>query len=514
MPLYFWGLWVWQQIFGNTELALRMTSVLAVASSAAVVCRSVHKHSHSVIGGLTAGLIIAVESNALFFGTELRPYAFVILVSSIAFDATITLLEPRERRLKQQLTLTACLIAGIALQPTCLGVLIWFPVILLGYQMIQRKSWIPQISLAIAVQTITLAAVMMWAWQQTLQTSWQLKDNWASFAIPTWIGPFWTVWSWPTLVFAPIIVAGISQWSTGRSLAGQSPTRRSVNGAFRIAIGLGIGCLLITFFYWSIAYLGLVPLWHRRYFIALLPVIASVSGYAISSVARPNGEHSEETETRPSWNQRQTIASMLAGVMVCSLAHRQGTLRRIPRLPQPLVTRGEDWRGAIEWLATQHVEGEPIYLDSGLIETSTSARSQFWADTVTNERRMQLEPLRREYSILPVEGPYKPSQDDAWAPVEPIDSSLLLPLQVVGSPSRYGNAGFGGGGEQPTSESEHRIWILSRRSSSAMKTSLKKSIRKTGPFDYYGVRVTGFGNVTVAEIPRLKKPVRKSWYIF
>jgi len=78
-PFYFLGLWFWKQVFGGSELALRMSSVLAVAASCSVLTLGVARWSGSVIAGVTAGAILAIETNSIFFGTELRPFALVIL---------------------------------------------------------------------------------------------------------------------------------------------------------------------------------------------------------------------------------------------------------------------------------------------------------------------------------------------------------------------------------------------------------------------------------------------------
>ena len=80
-PIYFLGLWVWKQASGGSELALRLSSVLATASACVVLTIGTARWSNSLIAGITSGLILAIESNAIFFGTELRPYALAIFLS-------------------------------------------------------------------------------------------------------------------------------------------------------------------------------------------------------------------------------------------------------------------------------------------------------------------------------------------------------------------------------------------------------------------------------------------------
>jgi len=475
MPVYFWGLWLWQQAFGDAEVVLRLTSVLAVAASAAYLSVVVTRQTSSTAAGLTSGLVLAVERNALFFGTELRPYAAVMLVATIALGETLRLLDRRASNSSwHSVTLTACLIAGVLLQPTSLGVLLWMPVVLIGASMLRRRSWWPQFGLGSIVQAVTFAAAVLWAWRFTLQSSWQAKENWSTFAVPTWIGPYWEAWPWWTLAIGPLILAG---W-----LAEQAGTldRRP----FRLAVGLNVLAFGITFFYWSVSYSDWVPLWHRRYFVGTLPILAAAAGASIASFEQ--AILAKTTSTR-----RRRVATILTGgaglVLLAVLVGRQGNWSRVADLPRPLIVRGEDWRRAVEWLSEQRGEGESVHVDAGLIEYPSFVSGEQAATEQQHD-------LQIEYLTLPLRGPYRLAGDgDPQTLQVPINRDLLFSLSLLGSPD----------------QTSDRIWIISRRNARQMKAALRKSIRRSGPFDYDAVRVTGFGNVSVAEVPRLQKPKRR-----
>ena len=90
-PMYFTALWFWQRIpptalinFYGIEAWLRLTSVLACSAAASAVYVTVRFAMNSHVGGIAAGMALALDSSSLFYGTELRPYACVILCSALA----------------------------------------------------------------------------------------------------------------------------------------------------------------------------------------------------------------------------------------------------------------------------------------------------------------------------------------------------------------------------------------------------------------------------------------------
>lgn len=500
MPVYFWGLWWWQWCWGDQEIALRITSVLTIAIAAACLTLIVQRQTKSLVCGIASGVFLAVESNALFFGTELRPYALIVLVSTLALAAFLALWnETSVRRWRFQWMLTICLALGVQFQPTSFGVLLCLPATLFAVSLWRRRSWTPQFSVAIVVQAITVAAVLMWAWQFTLHSSWQSRSNWSVFAVPTWIGPYWRIWPWWSAIFIPMSLATVVRLIT------RHRTQRSF-GIAVLLVGLTMG---ITFVYWLVAYLNWVPLWHRRYFIAVLPWLAAVPGLALSGfdeTLRRFFFRSDATTGRLAtkdtgrWRLvhaagRKAVVAIgplaMATFFVVMLMHQQGTWERFLQLPNPMVTRGENWRQALQWLEEQVPEGDLVFIDSGLIEANE------YLDGVWVMGSQEQPVVAREYLEYPMRGPYRPNRP-LLENTEPINRSLLFPLGVLG---------LGG-------ETVERVWIVSRRNMRSMKAALKRSIRRTGPFDYYGVRVTNFGNVSIAEIPKLKKPKRSGWFIF
>jgi len=83
---------VWTTVFGDSDLALRLPSVLAMAGAAAVVgLIGIRLGSYRI--GLLAGLTFAILPITTRFGQEARPYALATLAAAVATLLLIRMLE-------------------------------------------------------------------------------------------------------------------------------------------------------------------------------------------------------------------------------------------------------------------------------------------------------------------------------------------------------------------------------------------------------------------------------------
>jgi len=90
-PLYFYGVWAVTQVFGQSELSLRLISLVAgilLIPAAFLVARD---WTGSAVAGLVACALVATETQFLFYSTEARAYALAQLVGliQIAFFARV-----------------------------------------------------------------------------------------------------------------------------------------------------------------------------------------------------------------------------------------------------------------------------------------------------------------------------------------------------------------------------------------------------------------------------------------
>lgn len=440
-PVYFYLLWTWKQLCGTSEVMLRLSSVLPVAFSCGLLTFSVSRWSQSYIAGAVAGLLLALENNSLFFGTELRPYAWVILFSAIATDCFLRLWSTRYRHDEKGawLMLVASLMGAALFQPTSLGVLMWLPCILWTKWAIIDPRACFRLTRTDGVCGIMVLLVGIVLWIVTLQDSWQQKSIWSAFGTAASIDQIARVWNWTWLWTVPLI--GLAVGIIIRSLLTLPCDRKWIGSLLTIALlAVGTTCL-----YWFCSFMEFAPIWHRRYFVAALPLFASISGGSV-------GYLHQSLPNRPTG---AALAAVIGTLLILGLGTQQRTFTRLHQYPVALVVRGEDWRGAVNEINRDSDAARQLFLDSGLIE----ARSWITPNLFQQEKK-----LHREYLEFPVRGPYRIEHS-----VIPVGSSLQ-PL--------HGTTAVANHDAQP-------VIILTRRPASLARKQLPQR----------GVK--GFGGVSV-----------------
>ncbi len=458
-PFYFIGLWFWRQIAGNSELALRLSSVLAVAASSVVLTVGVARWTKSVWAGVAAGLVIALESNAIFFGTELRPFAFVILFASIAVACFLRLAATNSRHEHRDYwsaMIIAILLAALS-QPTSIGVLAGLPVVLSCVWLVRDSRRLVKVTRLDISLCLMAAAVGLFLWRMTLDDTWRQRSNWAAFAQVTQVREIWEIWEWTWLLMIPIGFAFIS--TVIAKLRKKVSFDRDV---LLTTLLLALLAILETSLYWVVSRADWVPIWHRRYFIAVLPILACVAGGSIGvvqSVLRPH-------------RAANVIGVVTATVLVIGLIHRQGTLQRLPEYPVALAARGEDWRAANAWVRSNARASDLIYLDAGLVEANAWLIAESPSGGQPTAEQL-------DYLVFAANGPY--GIDQIVAP-----TTLNFPLPVNQSPSE--SSGVVG-----SRIAASRVIVITRRPAN--------QVNRFRQFD--GAKILSFGNVSVLLQPSL-----------
>ncbi len=397
-PIYFIGLFLWNVIVGDSEWWMRLSSVLAYAAACVALGAGLPyvmqgRHRDRMVGGLTAGLLLAFDRNGLFFGTELRPFAWVILASSIASLSLAELLRDRhtQPRLRTWTILFAAIVAAAALQPTSIAALGWLPlaawIARYAIQPTSRERTRPGMAFGFAI----VAGVCLWlAAGPALQLAWQNREQWRSVGAAVSLTQCWQVWPWLTTVILPLTLATISRAALWRRRGSEPPSEGSIEFRSAAAWWLATVAILATLTFWLLAWLNVAPLFHRRYFIAVLPLLPAVAGLAV-------------TDTLSRFRGRRVVsvaAWALPTILAVSMMIEQGFPNPFRWQSLRLVHRGEDWRGALEHLRRHRVDGQPLWLSPGLIETERLL--------ATGSHTRKIGAI--EYLTYPISGPYRESQ--------------------------------------------------------------------------------------------------------
>lgn len=369
---YFDVLWFWQRlppqalirVYG-IEAWLRLTGVLLTSLAAVVAFRIVRQRlqaSPTAIDtgvGLVAAMVLALDSHAIFYGTELRPYAAIVLVSALAVGIVFPV--GRQVTSMDRWWLHVTVLAAAWIHVTSLITLGWLLAVVivhdalrLGHRGHMNAFWKSHLV------PVCLWLLVGFVWLNQNSTLWQSRSNWQSFALATSPVQIWQMWSWLPLVIGP----GVFWWM------GPREHRREV-GVLVWVIG---GSTVIGYL---VSKYGGIPVWHRRYYVAALPMMAVLMGLLLLS-----------TEPR-----RKRHAISFGLVCLGLLLWQQGTWAKLIRGETRLARRGEDWRAAVAFINHQKTGHEPVWVDASLIEQQRfSARVD--------------DPVFEEYFRYPVGGPY------------------------------------------------------------------------------------------------------------
>jgi len=440
-PFYFWGLWFWRQVAGDGEVMLRLPSVIASSLAASIVSLGIHRSSGSAIAAGIGGLWMAIDKNAIFFGTELRPFAFVVLLCSVAI---YQLLSPKKNYWSSAL-FWFCVAASVGLQPTSLGVVIWLMV---------AKCWRDRTSkpnssvqrLVIFGSLAVISFLAAWFVIDVLATAWTHRSQWDAFASAGTASDLANPWPWGG-IFGPLLLGIVIVALISRSRATGGSDDRSGEGnpahrQFRDAKLLALLSVLSVATFWAISATSIAPVFHRRYFIASLPLIAWGGGEAVAFaiVAASN------------LKLRKRIAFLALAISPAVwILGSQGTVAKFMS-DGVVVSRGEGWREAMHYISSNNDPSDTVLLTPGLIET----------------KRLLLESpeTAQQYLSFPLKGPYQ------WQTV----------LVTTSTPTRLDSG---------------QAWLI--RGSRVGAEQVAKQLGRAGD----ALIVSSFGNVQVlAVIPR------------
>ncbi|MEO1527556.1 MAG: hypothetical protein AAFX06_19175 [Planctomycetota bacterium] len=366
---YFHFLWFWQRCVGTSEVAMRMSSVLAVALASGLLVVGVAMQTRRVSAGLIAGSVLAIDPNAIFFGTELRPYAMVMLCSVLATWAAMTwlsgdLASRSHGGARYRLAMLFWICVAALIHPTSLGVLFWLLPLtgLVGWRRKRLNLWRADwIAVVIVIATLGLLAM------SSLPHSWAKRAQWKAFGQATDWWQFFMAWDWVPIVLVPLAVAALFlvvaslRWDRTESLEGVVPLLVGVLG---------------TLAFFAASYFDIVPLWHRRYYVAALPMLAWSAG-VMGTLFAPR--------RRWAW----------IGLVVVVGFHLF-YLTSLSKVPWPTQARYEPWREIVAMVERE--PGEAVWVDTGLIEAA------FFDDPIGD--RPLIEP-DWEYLAFPLRGAYR-----------------------------------------------------------------------------------------------------------
>ena len=413
-PLYFYAEWCLTSLFGQSELSLRLMSLLCgIALPAAIyfmtrAWTAAAESETSAICGLVAAALATVDPLSIFYAQEARPYAAVqLLAVGHLFLLTEWL---REQKLWQRI---AWILSGVLLfylHYTTALVFVPEAVFLSGYFCFHRSTKRP-LAVLWLINFALLALLCLPALSQLRDIA-SRRENWDAFIQPQPAVTILTVfpWSIASLYLAVAFLTNPTRQRGSSSLAlrvsdetslalrvgDEASLARLVSDETSLTRSVRYVVLLLCWLFipvtlaWLATEAGVARLFLPRYLIASL-----APSYIVAALCVP---------LMPTRSGRILFALALVGTAIFT----SGIVQQLRHDGRVHGQRREDWRGAVTFLNFQLEHRPlPVLVRSGLIE----------ADAV----QMQNNPQLRDYCLYPVTSLYRLN----------VPREVLIPLPTV-----------------------------------------------------------------------------------
>jgi mannosyltransferase len=316
--LYYFLLRIWIDVFGASELAMRMPSVIAGVATIPLIY-TVGKKSFGARSGLVAALLFAISPMAVFFAREARAFTLEWMLIAVGLLFFVRLLEkPSIGNLTGWSVASALAVYAHPLSATAV------PAQLLSLVVLERRRVPWWHILAGAALIGLLITPLVWLVRPAANelASWIPQLSWNSLGRTVygifnglWADGFWTDASGQMVVTAYVlgalvgIIAFVRAWDQSRAAA-----MPFVLTSFGVILPLGI----------VVAYSALRPSLSYRYMLFTLPSLCLFIGGGIGTA-------------RSRTVQILTLAALLTGSVWHSWAISQPTWRPDWRVPAALI---------------------------------------------------------------------------------------------------------------------------------------------------------------------------------
>jgi len=240
----------WAEIFGTSDAALRLPSVIAMTAAVALTARVGTRLATPRVG-LLAGLLLALLPTTTRYAQEARPYAFTVFAAALA---TLLLVRALERPRPGRLIAYACALSFVGL---CSAVAI----ILVGAHgclvLLTRRAAFPRWMVCAALGVLPVIPILLLGAQQRTQVSWIPPTNLDRLA------------GFPQALFGLGVVAGVLLALALLSSSFRQPAVYYTTWAVVPTVGLYLASQI-------------TPLWLPRYLLFTLPAWALLGATALA----------------------------------------------------------------------------------------------------------------------------------------------------------------------------------------------------------------------------------------
>ncbi|MCA9145967.1 MAG: glycosyltransferase family 39 protein [Planctomycetales bacterium] len=364
-PLYFYLPWATTSLFGMSEWALRLPSLMAGVGLVVLAYGVAVEFTRSRVAAMACAALAALDHNFLFYSTEARPYACVQLVAAIQLldfwrlQAGVSV--------KRRVIFVASTALLFYLHYTAI-LLVAGEVVYLLVRGAYRKNECAYKWRAMAVDLLCVAAMTLPVALHVLDVG-SRRTAWASFINDTalWLPVYW--FSLGSYIAVPLIVCLlVSAFNVAITLRRDEPgksgsvlktmsencanVRESDASRRSVTVTVLLACWFVTplAIVWLLTVTDVARLYLGRYVIgaALAPIL--LAGICVA-VCRGR--------------KRQAIA---AGIIVGYAVYSSGMIQQLRYDGRLFVDRAENWCDAVRYVSDNRTWDSPVFVRSGLLE--------------------------------------------------------------------------------------------------------------------------------------------------
>jgi hypothetical protein len=438
-PLYYWGLWLVVQVFGQSELTLRLPSLGAgMALPAAVywlVAERTGMHKSTLPLGerdvgeasclpdgarsvpttdwaaLAAALLVAIDPTCVFYAQEARPYAWVMLLAAVELILLKRLVARPTPGRRIALVVNSLVLFYLHFTAAIFlaGIVLMLPMLLHHAARERRADERAAANRAgVAYRPVHLVLDLLLAAALAAPGVIQMADifdrrgNWAAFVeSPSWAALLTAI---PFVGWALLgaVIVGVGSQRILRLQPAHAQTAGSVSAEPRVGpdivwyAALLAAIVLPLVLAFVLSRLDVARVFHIRYLVALVPL--AVAAACVTTT----------------WVSRRGVQWALLAALILWHVYSGGMLQQFSRDGRFLAARNENWRGAIAFLKDQVARDDAamVFCEPDLIE-----RSRDRSGTAPDE-----------YGVFALHGLYRLPRPGlgAWGPADAFLGEVLL----------------------------------------------------------------------------------------
>jgi len=345
-PLYFYLAQLSVSMFGLSEAALRLPSLISGIAFIPVTYFTVRLLSNSTGVGFVASGLVALDSMCIFYSQDARPYSAVQLFGLVQFVLYYRLLISKYR-FSTRVAFIACTVVMLNLHVTTVLFLV-AELAFYGLLLVRNGRAQQYQPKRLAFDIVLIGLFCLPVLPGTLQAG-ARKSAWLLFVPAVHLESILTLY--PVLPY--LVLPFLAAFVVGFAIKATPHAALALKDPLFLAAYLCCGYLVPVAIGWTATGTGLAPVFYQRYLLlsGLVPVVACALVWSY-------------------FPSRSCRITYVLSALVLTQCTTEGAARKFRTTGTFSGHNTEDWRGAIEHVRTHLSGSSPVFVRCGFVESN------------------------------------------------------------------------------------------------------------------------------------------------